>query len=53
MRSPIPGKAAELSVLHDRLGDPVDARVPADDLVVGVDHDHLVVLVRRVLEQRM
>ena len=33
----------------DRLGDPVDAGVTADGLVLGVDKDNLEVLVGRVL----
>ena len=41
--------AAQLAVLHRRLADPVDARVAADAVVRRVDHDALVVLVRRVL----
>ena len=31
------------------VADPVDARVAADGLVLGIDQDHLVVLVGRVL----
>lgn len=46
----VPGEASELSVLHDGLGDPVDAGVPADDLVVGVHQNDLIVLVCGVLE---
>lgn len=38
------GEAAHLAVLVDGGDDPVDARVVADFLVVGVDHDYLVVL---------
>jgi hypothetical protein len=37
-------------VLHDGLGDPVDAGVPADDLVVGVHQNDLIVLVCGVLD---
>jgi hypothetical protein len=36
-------------VLVDGVDDPVDARVAADGLVLGVDQDDLVVLVGRVL----
>lgn len=43
------GKTAGLAVLVDGGDDPVDARVAADGLVLGVDQDHLVVLVGRVL----
>lgn len=41
-------QSAQLSVLHHRLADPVDARIVADGGVVRVDEDHLEVLVRRV-----
>mmetsp|Transcript_59205 Transcript_59205/g.155907 ORF Transcript_59205/g.155907 Transcript_59205/m.155907 type:complete len:223 (+) Transcript_59205:110-778(+) len=44
-----PGEAAQLTVLHHRLADPVDARVVADSLVEGVHHDHLEPLVHGVL----
>lgn len=43
------GEAAGLAVLVDGVDDPVDAGVDADGLVLGVDEDHLVVLVGRVL----
>ena len=43
------GEAAKLALLHDRLGDPVDARVAADRRVRRVDEDNLVVLVRGIL----
>lgn len=43
------GEAAGLAVLVDGLDDPVDARVAADGLVLGVDEDDLIVLVGRVL----
>mmetsp|Transcript_83651 Transcript_83651/g.179323 ORF Transcript_83651/g.179323 Transcript_83651/m.179323 type:complete len:230 (+) Transcript_83651:113-802(+) len=43
------GEAAELAVLHDRVADPVDARVVTDDLVEWIHHDHLEPLVRSVL----
>lgn len=36
-------------MLVHRVDDPVDAGVEADGLVLGVDEDHLVVLVGRVL----
>ena len=42
-------ESTALAVLVDRLDDPVDARVAADGLVLGVDADDLVVLVGRVL----
>ena len=35
------GKTAELTVLHDRLADPVDLRVTTDGRVRGIDHDDL------------
>lgn len=38
-----------LAVLVNGVDDPVDARVDADGLVLGVDEDDLVVLVRGVL----
>lgn len=43
------GETTGLAVLVDGVDDPVDARVLADGLVLGVDEDHLVVLVGRVL----
>ena len=43
------GESSELSVLLDRLGDPVDLGVPPNGLVEGVDEDDLEVLVGRVL----
>ena len=43
------GESSELSVLLDRLGDPVDLGVPPNGLVEGVDEDDLKVLVGRVL----
>lgn len=43
------GEAARLAVLVHRVDDPVDARVAADGLVLGVDEDDLVVLVGAVL----
>lgn len=43
------GEATGLAVLVDGGDDPVDARVLADGLVLGVDKDDLVVLVGRVL----
>ena len=43
------GKATSLAVLVDGLDDPVDTRVAADGLVLGVDEDDFVVLVGRVL----
>merc|ERR1719291_662755 len=43
------GQAAQLTVLHHGLADPIDAGVVADCLVVRVHHDHLEPLVRRVL----
>ena len=43
------GKATGLAVLVHGLGDPVDAGVAADRLVLGVDEDDLVVLVDTVL----
>ena len=39
-------EAAELTVLHHRLADPIDAWVVTDALVVGVDHDDLLNSVR-------
>jgi hypothetical protein len=43
------GETTALAVLVDRLDDPVDTRVAADGLVLGVDEDDFVVLVGRVL----
>ena len=43
------GEAAELAVLVHRVAQPVDARVLADDLVVRVNHNALVVLVQGIL----
>ena len=43
------GETAGLAVLVDGVDDPVDAGILADGLVLGVDEDHLVVLVGRVL----
>lgn len=43
------GKTTALAVLVDGLDDPVDTRVAADGLVLGVDADDLVVLVGGVL----
>ena len=43
------GETTRLAVLVDGLDDPVDARVAADGLVLGVDADDLVVLVGGVL----
>jgi hypothetical protein len=43
------GETAALAVLVDGLDDPVDARIAANSLVLGVDEDDFVVLVRRVL----
>ena len=43
------GEATKLSVLLDRVGDPVDLGVPPDGLVERVDEDDLKVLVGRVL----
>lgn len=42
-------EATCLAVLVDRIDDPVDARIDADRLVLGVDEDDLVVLVGGVL----
>ena len=43
------GKTAGLAVLVHGVDDPVDTRVVADGLVLGVDKDHFVVLVCGVL----
>ncbi|KAL2282014.1 hypothetical protein FJTKL_11098 [Diaporthe vaccinii] len=43
------GEATSLAVLVDGVDDPVDARVDADGLVLGVNEDDLVVLVGGVL----
>ena len=45
------GKTAHFAVLVDRVADPVDARIVADNLVHRVNHDHLVVLVHGILVQ--
>jgi hypothetical protein len=42
-------ESTALAVLVDGLGDPVDAGIAADGLVLGVDEDDLEVLVGRVL----
>lgn len=42
-------QASGLAVLVHRVHDPVDARITADGLVLGVDEDDLVVLVGRIL----
>lgn len=39
------GETTALAVLVDGLDDPVDARIAADGLVLGVDKDDFVVLV--------
>ncbi len=43
------GETTRLAVLVDGVGDPVDAGIATDGLVLGVDKDDLVVLVGRVL----
>jgi hypothetical protein len=43
------GETTGLAVLVDGVGDPVDAGIATDGLVLGVDKDDLVVLVGRVL----
>lgn len=43
------GETTALAVLVDGLDDPVDARIAADGLMVRIDEDDFVVLVRRVL----
>merc|ERR1719183_148746 len=43
------GKATQLAVLHHRVHNPVDPRVPPDGLVLRVNEDDLVVFVGRVL----
>ena len=43
------GETTSLAVLVDGLGDPVDAGIAADSLVLGVDENNLVVLVGGVL----
>ena len=43
------GETTSLAVLVNGVDDPVDARVDADGLVLGVNEDDLVVLVGRVL----
>jgi len=42
-------ETAKLTVLVDWVGDPVDASITTDGLVLGVDEDDLEVLVGRVL----
>src|SRR5580700_1676639 len=42
-------QAARFAMLVHCLGYPVDARVAADDLVVRIDENHLVVFVRGIL----
>jgi len=42
-------ETAKLAMLVAALADPVDARIVADDLVEGVDHDDFVPLVERIL----
>ena len=37
----------------DRVADPVDARVVANNLVHGIDHDDLVVLVNGILKEKI
>merc|ERR1719234_2695562 len=41
--------STQLTVLHDGLADPVDARITTDCFVHGVDHDDFVVQVRGIL----
>jgi hypothetical protein len=43
------GKTTSLSVLVDRVNDPVDSGVVADSEVLGIDKDDLVVLVGGIL----
>lgn len=43
------GESTELAMLHVRAGEPVDARVVTDGVMIGVDEDHLEILVRGVL----
>jgi hypothetical protein len=43
------GQAPQLPVLHHGAAHPVDLGIAADGLVVGIDKDHLVVLVGGVL----
>jgi len=43
------GEAAAFAVLVNGVDDPVDAGICADGLVLGIDTDDLVVLVRRIL----
>ena len=45
-------KTTKFAMLHDWLGDPVDLRVPPDGLVERINHDHLEVLVSRVLNKK-
>ena len=42
-------KTTKFPVLVNSLAQPVYPRVPADDLVLRIDHNHLVELVDRVL----
>ena len=37
----------------DRVADPVDSRVVANNLVHGIDHDDLVVLVNGILKEKI
>jgi len=43
------GQAARFAVLVDRVDDPIDARITANGLVLGVNEDDFEVLVGRVL----
>jgi hypothetical protein len=43
------GESAQLAVLHDRSGDPVDTRIVADSRVVRINKDNLEILVRSIL----
>ncbi|KAH9862521.1 hypothetical protein IAQ61_009938 [Plenodomus lingam] len=43
------GKTTALAVLVDGLDDPVDAGITANGLVLGIDENDFVILVRRVL----
>lgn len=45
-------EATELAVLVDRVDDPVDPRVVTDHTVVGVNKNHFVELVCRVLHAK-
>lgn len=42
-------ESTQFTVLVDGSADPVDARIPANSLVEGVDHDDFKVFVDRVL----